>query len=153
MLYYKNNRFHIGGVAYSLPDDICLISDFERTLNNGFAYKSLDQKILVTINTDSISGAEYFYSDRFNSEFCVEEIKPFGYADVKGLSAMYSTKYNEYYEVRLNLPRVTDENNTMIILIEVKKTDYKIKEAITNKIVVELLLSLRLDLSAPIFLF
>ena len=152
MLYYKYNRFHIGGISYSLPDDICLISDFERTLNNGFAYKSLDQKILVTINTDSISGAEYFYSDRFNNEFCVEEIKPFGYADIHGVSAMYTTKYNEYYEVRLNLPRVDDENNTMIILIEIKKNDYTIKEAISNKIVVDLLLSLRLDSSAPVFL-
>lgn len=27
MLYYKNNRFYIGGISYALSKDICLVLD------------------------------------------------------------------------------------------------------------------------------
>lgn len=153
MLYYKNNRFHIGGLSYALPEDICIVTDYERSLSNGFAYKSLDQKILVTVDTyDNRTSSQFNLKEFENNDIKIGEISPFRYANIKGESAIYFSKNNEYYEIRLKLPRPTESEKILIILVEVKSKEIVIKDAITNPIVTELLLSLRKDLSAPVFL-
>ena len=153
MLYYKNNRFYIGGLSYSLPDDICIITDYEGSFNNGFAYRSLDQKILVTIDTYKNDCKKYFESGEFKrNNFIVKEIAPFGYCNIKGESAIYYSSNREYFEVVLNLPRQTDEEKVLDIFVEVEKGKTDIDTAIKDSAVRDLLLSLNIDLSAPIFL-
>lgn len=153
MLYYKNNRFYIGGLSYSLPDNICIITDYEGSFNNGFAYRSLDQKILVTIDTYKNDCKKYFKSKEFKrNNFILKEIAPFGYRKINGESAIYYSNTMEYYEVVLNLPRQTDEENVLDIFVEVEKGKTDIDTAIKDSAVRDLLLSLNIDLSAPIFL-
>lgn len=153
MLYYKNNKFHIGGLAYSLPEDICVITNYEGSFNNGFAYRSLDQKILVTIDTYKNNCKKYFKSKEFKrNNFIVKEVSPFGYAGITGEAAIYYSKNNEYYEVVLNLPRPTENENILDIFVEVEKKVTDINTAIKESVVRDLLLSLNIDLSAPIFL-
>ena len=53
MLYYKNNRFYIGGMSFALPENVYVATDFERTTANGFAYMSRDRKMTVTVGTDN----------------------------------------------------------------------------------------------------
>ena len=43
MLYYKNNRFYIGGMSFALPENIYVVTDFERTTANGFADNFLNK--------------------------------------------------------------------------------------------------------------
>ena len=59
----------------------------------------------------------------------------------------------EYYEVVLNLPRPTEEENVLNIFVEVEKEKISIETAIKDSVVIDLLLSLNIDLSAPVFLF
>lgn len=154
MLYYKDNKFHIGGLSYALPEYICLITNYEGSFNNGFAYRSLDQKILVTIDTYKNDCKKYFKSKEFKrNNFIVKEIAPFGYRNIKGESAIYYSDTMEYYEVVLNLPRPTDKENVLDIFVEVEKGKTDIDTAIKDAAVKDLLLSLNIDLSAPVFLF
>lgn len=153
MLYYKNNRFHIGGLSYALPEDICIITDYEGSFNNGFAYRSLDQKILVTIDTYKNDCKKYFRSEEFKrNNFIVKEVSPFGYAGIKGESAIYHSKNIEYYEAVLQLPRPTEEENVIDIFVEVDKKNTDINTALNESAVRDLLLSFKVDLSAPAFL-
>lgn len=153
MLYYKNNRFHIGGLSYALPEDICIITNYEGCFNNGFAYRSLDQKILVTIDTYKNDCKKYFKSREFKrNHFIVKEVSPFGYAGVNGESAIYYSANSEYYEIVLNLPRPTEDENVLNIFIEVEKRLIDIDSAIKEPAVKDLLLSLKKDLSGPVFL-
>ncbi len=144
MLHYKNNRFNIGGLSYTLPENVYLITDFERSLNNGFAFKSADKKLQVTIETGNGECEEYFGSEEFReNSFDVVEVSPFGYADIKGVSAIYFSKYNEYCEIRLNLPIPSDEESILIILIEAKRGEVSVRETMKSECVINLLLSLR----------
>lgn len=153
MLYYKNNRFHIGGLSYALPEGICIITNYEGCFNNGFAYRSLDQKILVTIDTYKNDCKKYFRSKEFKrNNFIVKEVSPFSYAGITGESAIYYSKNTEYYEVVLNLPRPTEDENVLDIFVEVDKKDTNINTAIKESVVKDLLLSLKVDLSGPVFL-
>ena len=152
MLHYKNNRFNIGGLSYALPEDIYMDTNFERSLNNGFAFKSADKKLQVTIETGNGECEEYFGSEEFReNSFDVVEISPFGYADIKGVSAIYYSKYNEYCEIRLNLPTPSDEESILIILIEAKRGEGPVREAMKSECVINLLLSLRKE--APFLQF
>lgn len=153
MLYYKDKRFYIGGLSYSLPEDICIITNYEVCFNNGFAYKSLDQKILVTIDTYNNDSKRYFESEEFKrNNFIVKEVTPFGYAGIKGESAIYYSKNKEYYEAVLNLPRPTKNENVLDIFVEVEKKGIDINTAIKESAVRDLLLSLNIDFSVPEFL-
>ena len=48
MLYYKNSRFHFGGMSFALPENILIDTDYERDTPNGFAFLSHDRKIRIT---------------------------------------------------------------------------------------------------------
>lgn len=154
MLYYKDKRFYIGGLSYSLPDNICIITDYEGSFNSGFAYRSLDQKILVTIDTYMNKRKKYFRSKEFKrNNFIVKEVIPFNYRNIKGESAIFYSESMEYYEVVLNLPRPTDKENILDIFIEVEKGKIDIDTAIKDPVVRDLLLNLDIEFSAPVFLF
>ena len=153
MLYYKDNKFYIGGLSYALPENICLITDYDGVFNNGFAYRSLDQKILVALDTYKYECKKYFESREFKmNNFAVKEVSPFNYRDIKGESAIFYSNSMEYYEVVLNLPRPTDKENVLDIFVEVEKGITDIDTAIKDSAVRDLLLSLNIDLSAPVFL-
>ena len=153
MLLYKNNRFNIGGLSHAIPEDVYIDTNFERSLINGFAFKTLDKKIQVTIETGKGECEEYFSSEEFrDNSFDVVEISPFGYADIKGVSAIYYSKYSEYYEIRLNLPTPSDEESILIVLIEAKREVVPIKEAMKSESVINFLLSLRKETSILKFL-
>ena len=86
MLYYKNNRFYIGGMSFALPENVYVVTDFERTTANGFAYMSRDRKITVTVGTDNSEESleEYIKSEDFaDNGFKVLDIMQGGYSGLK----------------------------------------------------------------------
>ena len=150
MLYYKNNRFYIGGMSFALPENVYVVTDFERTTANGFAYMSRDRKITVTVGTDNSEESleEYIKSDDFaDNGFKALDIMQGGYSGLKGTAALYSGETCEYCEIRLLLPRPTEGERMFIIFAEVRKEDIPIKDAVKHTAVTELIMSLKKDLS------
>ena len=153
MLYFKDNRFHIGGLSYALPEEVFIITDYERNLNNGFAFKDINENITVTVETSKGLCENYFSSEEFTENgFTVEKSAPFGYSDIMGVSAIYNSKYNIYYEIRLNLPMPTNKENILVILIEAKRGQASIEDIKTTRFIIDFLLSLKKDITAPILL-
>lgn len=150
MLYYKNNRFYIGGMSFVLPENVYVATDFERTTANGFAYMTRDRKITVTVGTDNSEESleEYIKSEDFaDNGFKVLDIMQGGYSGLKGTAALYGSETCEYCEIRLLLPRPTEDERMFIIFAEVRKADIPIKEAVKHTAVTELIMSLKKDLS------
>ena len=67
MLYYKNSRFHFGGMSFALPENILIDTDYERDTPNGFAFLSHDRKIRITVSTQEVTQSlkDYIKSDDF----------------------------------------------------------------------------------------
>lgn len=88
MLYYKNNRFYIGGMSFALPENVYVVTDFERHNRQlAFAYMSRDRKITVTVGTDNSEESleEYIKSEDFaDNGFKVLDIMQGGYSGLKG---------------------------------------------------------------------
>ena len=146
MLYFKNNKFHTGGISYALPQDVYVITDLSN-LSDTLAFKSEDQKISVTINTVNTELGGTFNLREFEEKnLKVKEIAPFGYANVSGESAIYTSESNEYYEIRLSLPEPSDTEKGLIISVTVQKGDLTIEEAVKSSVISGLLLSIKKEL-------
>ena len=83
MLYYKNSRFHFGGMSFALPENILIDTDYERDTPNGFAFLSHDRKIRITVSTEEVTQSlkDYIKSYDFaENGFTVSSITEGGYA-------------------------------------------------------------------------
>lgn len=152
MLSYKNNRFYIGGISFELPNNIYIVTEFERVTANGFAYTDSEGKITVTVGTDSSEESleEYINSKDFaQNGFKVLQIMQGGYSGLKGTAALYSGGEREYGEVRLRLPQPTEGAKMFIIFVEVEKKDIPIKDAVKHPIITELIARLKSDIPQP----
>ena len=152
-MIYLNNNFYVGGLSFKLPDFIYIVTNYERTLNNGFAYKNIDENVLVTFETVNAQGEQYFHSKEFKeNNFEIESISRIGYGGIKGVAALYRSKKNEYYEIRYELPKPTNDENIFVILIETKKSKISIKEALNSPFISDFLLSFKKGSVEPIIL-
>ena len=137
-------------MSFVLPENIYVVTDFECTITNGFAYMSKDRKITVTVGTDNSEESleEYIKSDAFaDNGFKVFDIMQGGYSGLKGTAALYGSETHEYCEIRLFLPHPTADERMFIIFAEVRTEDIPIKEAVKHTAVTELIMSLKKDLS------
>ena len=148
MLYYKNSRFHFGGMSFALPENILIDTDYERDTPNGFAFLSHDRKIRITVSTEEVTQSlkDYIKSYDFaENGFTVSSITEGGYAGICGERAVYSDTAHEYCETRLKLPRPDDGMTAFTIFIEVCKKEISIDEAVKQPIITKLLMSLEKD--------
>lgn len=154
MIYYKDNRFYIGGVSYSLPKDICIIT--KTKYNNGFTYKNPDQTITVMIYTEN----QYKFplkNIKFQANedcfYLTNNIEIGGFGGIEGATFIYEYNNCVYSKIILLLPLPTKTEKLLTIKIKISKGGISIKEAVRDPIVTDLLISLKKELATPNFIY
>lgn len=101
MLLYKNNRFHIGGVSFIIPDGFYVETAPPLINENGFCLFAPDQSYQLTVNAFTEPDCAYRSLRRLFRE---KEIIPFTWNALTGCFGRKSYTTEEYAEAQFDLP-------------------------------------------------
>ena len=113
MFYFKNNRFHIANISFSLPDGCVLAQKEHEEFENGIRFTTEDGKLKITVRpiyiddeTIQYDAYEYFkelidgYAKEFR--FC-SDIIPIEKYGLKGYTLSHASSWAEYYDERYDI--------------------------------------------------
>lgn len=147
MILYKNNRFHLGGLSFKLPENICLIpKETEYANPDGLIYTDATGKIQVITNTvySEQTPAEYFKTEEFTVDVKpLGDVTEFEVDGIKGACLYCESKKEECFEVAIELPVPGLEERLFTLCALVEKGTIPIKEAAHSPTVTELLASIK----------
>ena len=147
MILYKNNRFHLGGLSFSLPENVCLIpKETEYANPDGLIYSDCTGKIEVITNTvySELTAAEFLKTDEVIGEATpIGDVTEFEIDGIKAACLYCESKREECFEVAIELPIPGNEERLFTLCALVKKGDLPIKDAANSPAVTELLASIK----------
>lgn len=107
MLLYKKGKFHIGGAAFTLPDDVYLLWDqSDCDGETCLELQSTDHacRIVITGEASRLSGWQYFQSPDFDVYRKKSKITEICRNGVKGYCMLYESRMEKYAEYRFEIP-------------------------------------------------
>ena len=157
MFTYKNNRVHVAGLSFVIPDG-CILNWMNTEVEiDGFSALTPDRKVkfclLPQIYTgysdkpnamERIKNSFSVYNDRTNPYTFHTDITPIHKYGLDGYSLSYSSESVHYYDECFDLPEQIDE----IYQIEVHLSamdGVTMEEALQNPIVSEFIESIQID--------
>lgn len=146
MYYYKNQKFHKRGVAFSIPDGAFLLEN-ERQSEELFEIHTCDFSFCINIVFESFAEpAQFFKSDDFKDCYTViRKPKSVCIGGLCGQKAIYKDDIEHFCEYRF---KITDKNNvssTLSVLIRTDKPKTDILSVSNHRTVTELLHSLEIS--------
>ena len=148
MLIYENERFSLGSVSFKLPNGIGIDTDNEEISGQGFSLTAPDKSFIVQIDfKESDNDAHGEFAHIFDEQLSYEligEIEEIAIGGLKGYKAIYEDEstLNEEYAFDLT---DCDECNLLNIYVMIRKDSTTYDEAYKNRIVGEILDSIKYD--------
>lgn len=100
MLLYKNNRFHIGGVSFIIPDGFYVRTDPPVEYENGFYLVAPDSSYQLSVNACNTPSPAL---KELRSFFREKEISPFQWNNLTGYVGKTRYKTEEFAETQFDL--------------------------------------------------
>ena len=121
MIQYKNDRLHIPGISFIIPDCFYFYTETDFVSDNTLHFLSPDKQYrLDLLTTASISGCtenDLALMIKESGEHTILAPTPILVNGLKGHHAIYSGGDELYYELRLQNPLADDEYEQFILLV------------------------------------
>jgi len=146
MMYYEKGRFNLGSVSFLLPDRVYIDPEYEAEIHNGFELLDLDKRYRITIEGEHSSEDSATFLGETLPEASFHKlgsVEPIQYNGVCGHALCYNSGRYSYYEARFDLPEV-EEINCLVVLIKWTKGEFDHEAVLRERIIKELLGSLKL---------